>query len=196
MIYLTSDTHFNHKNIIRYCNRPFPNVDVMNNVIIENWNSRVKKDDIVYHLGDVALGNKASQPSLVQQLNGKIVLIRGNHDPKNQNLAETQWFKDCGFVAIYEFLSGNFVGGTFTHTLVHSPHTKVSADTYFILHGHLHFSAERRLSFWKGKTYFDVGVDGNDYYPISLSEVEAILQEASYPKILTVNQQLVESSSE
>ena len=50
-IYLTSDQHFNHKNIIKYCDRPFANTDYMNTEIIRNYNNIVKDDDIVYHLG-------------------------------------------------------------------------------------------------------------------------------------------------
>ena len=54
--WLISDTHFDHANIIKYCNRPFKDVDEMNNTIWQNWNSVVDADDIVYHLGDFALG--------------------------------------------------------------------------------------------------------------------------------------------
>lgn len=55
MIYFFSDTHFNHSHIIEYCNRPFNNVNKMNNTLIINWNSVVKKDDMVYHLEDLIL---------------------------------------------------------------------------------------------------------------------------------------------
>lgn len=55
MIYFISDTHFNHRHIIEYCNRPFNNVNKMNNTLIINWNSVVKKDDMVYHLEDLIL---------------------------------------------------------------------------------------------------------------------------------------------
>ena len=51
-IYIISDTHFNHENIIKYCNRPFKDINEMNDAIIDNWNRIVKKDEIVYHLGD------------------------------------------------------------------------------------------------------------------------------------------------
>ena len=57
-IFITADHHFNHKNIIEYCDRPFKTVEEMNNTMIEKWNNKVGKDDLVIHLGDFALGNK------------------------------------------------------------------------------------------------------------------------------------------
>ena len=60
MIFFTSDTHFNHSNVIQYCNRPFSSLDEMNAKLIENWNERVNENDIVYHLGDFAMGKKVS----------------------------------------------------------------------------------------------------------------------------------------
>ena len=57
-IWFTSDTHFSHCNIIKYCNRPFKDVDEMNKILIQNWNNVVRPDDIVWHLGDFALGDK------------------------------------------------------------------------------------------------------------------------------------------
>ena len=58
-VFFTSDTHFNHTNIIRFCNRPFKDVIHMNETIIANWNSVVGPDDIIFHLGDFCLGGSA-----------------------------------------------------------------------------------------------------------------------------------------
>lgn len=81
--FFTSDTHFGHANIIRFCNRPFQNVEEMNEVLIENWNKVVSKDDTVFHLGDFAFGGSSVWNSIIPRLNGHINLIIGNHDRKN-----------------------------------------------------------------------------------------------------------------
>lgn len=80
MIYFISDTHFNHTNIIKYCNRPFKDVYEMNEVLIDNWNKTINEDDEIFHLGDLALGGKANFKDIARNLNGKKYLIRGNHD--------------------------------------------------------------------------------------------------------------------
>lgn len=93
MDYFTSDTHFSHTNIIKYCNRPFKSVEEMDEVLIANWNSVVKKTDQVFHLGDFGYNYK-----IAQRLNGHKHLIWGNHDRKlrnNQNfINEFEWTKD------------------------------------------------------------------------------------------------------
>lgn len=79
-VFFISDTHFMHKNIIDYCNRPFKDVDEMNSVLIENWNFIVNPDDYVIHGGDFCLGSKSSWAYLLDKLNGKKYLTAGNHD--------------------------------------------------------------------------------------------------------------------
>lgn len=82
MIYLTGCTHFDHGNIIKYANRPFKDVDEMNETLVNNWNKRVNKNDTVYHLGDFCFKyNKIDYWR--SRLNGTIIQIKGNHDPKN-----------------------------------------------------------------------------------------------------------------
>ena len=69
-------------NIIEYCNRPFKDTNEMNEYIIQKWNSVVKENDIVYHLGDVGFGTTEMLKELVSRLNGTKILLRGNHDFK------------------------------------------------------------------------------------------------------------------
>ena len=73
-IFITSDLHLGHANIIGYCNRPFHNVDEMDNKIINNWNSIIDKGDTVYFLGDFCMGGVDTIRNYVQQLNGKIII--------------------------------------------------------------------------------------------------------------------------
>lgn len=82
MIYFIADTHFNHENIIKYRNRPFKNSQEMNEYIIKKWNSIVKENDIVYHLGVVGFGTTEMLKDIVGRLNGIKILLRGNHDFK------------------------------------------------------------------------------------------------------------------
>lgn len=80
-IFFISDTHFGHENIIKLCERPFENADIMDNNLINNWNTVVRDEDIIFHLGDFAWSKEAAKESWAK-LNGKIYLLRGNHDHK------------------------------------------------------------------------------------------------------------------
>lgn len=78
---MISDTHFGHANIIGYENRPFESLSQMDNILIKNWNSVVKKNDVIYHLGDFAFHyDEQKLKDLLSKLNGHKVLIIGNHD--------------------------------------------------------------------------------------------------------------------
>lgn len=90
--FFTSDTHFGHANIIRFCNRPFKNVEEMDEALIENWNQVVSEDDTVFHLGDFAFGGSSVWNSIIPRLNGHINLIIGNHDRKNLRQGYMSYF--------------------------------------------------------------------------------------------------------
>ena len=77
--WIIADTHFFHANIGRYCSRP----DGWQDLIIENWNHFIQPEDVVFHLGDLALGKKEDAEALVPLLNGKMYMMRGNHDRRS-----------------------------------------------------------------------------------------------------------------
>ena len=80
MIYYISDLHFGHKNVLRFDNRPFADVDLMDEVLIRNWNERVTEDDTAYVLGDAFWRNEENSVRIIQRLHGHKHMIRGNHD--------------------------------------------------------------------------------------------------------------------
>lgn len=86
MNYYISDLHFNHQNVIRFDNRPFAYTELMNEVIVNNWNERVTENDTVYVLGDAFWKNEESSLNIIQRLNGHKRLIKGNHDRVNGRL--------------------------------------------------------------------------------------------------------------
>ena len=80
-IWVTADQHFEHANIIKHCGRPSDGVDQMDKALVEAWNSCVKPNDTVYHLGDLSYGRGAKPASdYLDRLHGRIHLIPGNHD--------------------------------------------------------------------------------------------------------------------
>lgn len=175
-VYFTSDTHFYHSNIIGFCKRPFKNVEDMNETLIENWNRVVGQDDIVFHLGDFCLGGSHEWTKILNRLNGKIYLILGNHDLKNIRqgyasrfeLTSMQMHIEVDKQKIYlnhcPFLC---YGGAYGNT--------------WQLFGHVHTSKNNT-----GKdaprldmifpTQYDVGVDNNDFTPVSFAQVKRIIQ--------------------
>ena len=175
-IYFTSDLHFGHEAILKYCNRPFANVEEMNQKLIENWNKKVPEDGLVFNLGDFAWGGYPFWKSMREQLNGKIILIKGNHDEKN--LTQT------GAQELFEFVTYQMkiqIEGRKIY-LNHYPFL-CYAGTYrdangleYEAFGHVHSGPGAkgldvdRLSMLF-RTQYDVGVDNNNYEPISWSEL-------------------------
>lgn len=78
--WFTSDHHFGHKNIIRLCSRPFADLDEMHRTLINNWNRDIRPEDLVYIVGDLSFMQLSETRKLLKRLNGKKILIQGNHD--------------------------------------------------------------------------------------------------------------------
>jgi calcineurin-like phosphoesterase family protein len=152
MIYLIADTHFGHKNIIEYEDRPFDNIDDMDSELIKKWNSVVDENDLVYHLGDVFLCNTDRQFKIFNQLNGTIHLIRGNHDKQTK----TKLVDRLGFES---------VRGQYQHKGMLLTHKPKEDTGIFNIHGHSH---SRRK---KDASHFCVSVEENNYTPVSFRRI-------------------------
>ena len=127
--FFIGDTHFNHTNIIKYCNRPFENIEEMNQIIINNWNKTVKKDDLVIHVGDIGMGNKEVITNFVARLSGRKWLIMGNHDR-----FKVKDYYDMGFEYVSEFpiiYKGMVI-------ISHQPVAITPDMPYFNIYGHVH----------------------------------------------------------
>jgi len=179
----TSDTHFSHANIIRYSKRPFGSVDEMNRELIRRWNERVAPDDVVWHLGDLALGRDIRQQvAMTAQLNGRRRLVPGNHDRVatffeggDQRAKYWRVYEDAGWEIMPEELELE-IGG---HPVVvsHFPYVGDSQhmERYLdqrpddrglpVIHGHVHGE------FAELGRQFNVGVDVRDYAPVDESEI-------------------------
>lgn len=145
-----SDTHFNHLNIIKYCDRPFINVKEMNETIIKNWNNIVKPNDEVYHLGDFALGGKETTKNILKRLNGKLILIKGNHD----HFTKKMWLENGGF----EIYNDSII----IHDMILSHKPVIDPEcTLLNLHGHVH-----QNSLNESRRHLNVSVEVINYAPI------------------------------
>lgn len=194
--FVTSDWHVGHSNSIGYDHRPFRNLNHMHQVLINNYNASVPKDGLCYFLGD--LGWSKSLEEVYPKLNGKKVVVLGNHDGSKQK------FYDLGFDLV---LNGVMITlGKSIITMTHCPlrgvyregplnqdgevmkglkeddnwhgekrHKEYSFPDFgqtLHCHGHTHKRKENDV---RTHNQWDVSVVGNDYRPISLSAIEAYI---------------------
>lgn len=164
MIYFTSDLHLGHRGIISMQNRPFENIQEMNQILIQNYNAVVHKNDMVYILGDISHHlPMESANELIGKLNGKKILVKGNHDKKY----DSELFEEmCDFKTVS--LNGMYFA------LMHYPMLSWSKKNSgsIQLHGHMHARGEYNLqNKADGIRRYDVGVDANNYYPVSVKQI-------------------------
>lgn len=168
-LYFTADFHFNHTNIIKYCNRPFSSVKEMNETIIENWNKVIKPQDYVWILGDIGwFKNVKEVDSFLRKLNGNKGLIVGNHD-KPFVLKSYHW-SDIGHLKDIKYKDQPI-------TLCHYA-MRVWDLSHFgswQLYGHTHAQLPD-----VGLLQYDVGVDNNNFTPISFEEIKEIMDKIPF----------------
>jgi len=162
MIWFTADPHFGHRNIIKYCKRPFKGPKEMDTVIRTNWNALVKPKDTVYVLGDFSMStNKKNLEDWFNALHGKKTLIVGNHDSKA--CLKLPW-KD-----VFEVKQIRHSGHRIW--LSHYAH-RTWPNAY---HGAMHLFGHSHGMLPPYRRSMDVGVDVCDFKPISGDKVVEIL---------------------
>lgn len=153
-IYLISDTHFGHRNIIRYCHRPFDSTDEMNRVMMENWNNTVNDQDLVYFAGDLGFRRHPTRYWL-ERLRGQIVFIKGNHDDGSVS-SQSQ--------AVFEYGGKRFY-------VSHYPSAAPTDWTDWVIHGHKHNNDLNNFPFINGaRKTINVSVELIDYKPACLDD--------------------------
>jgi len=174
-VWFTSDTHYGHSNVIQYSNRPFADVNEMNEMMIKNWNAVVRPGDLVYHLGDFAFTTPEKASQILRRLTGQKYLIFGNHDKRlrkeKEFLGHWVWAKDLESIQVgdqrivlchYAMLTWN-----------------QSHRGAWNLHGHSHGSLpEDRHSLRQ-----DVGVDVYGYQPVSFDQLQKEMAEREYEPV-------------
>lgn len=165
-IWLISDTHFGHDNIIKYCNRPFKDHAEMDEKLIDNWNSVVKPGDKVYHLGDVFFGDREYFQKLWAKLNGSKRLIVGNHD-------DIKYLSSGGFFKkVFMWRMFPEMGLLLTHVPVHETSlyrgptgNEKNPKQLKNIHGHIHDKSSPE------GPYRCVCVEQINYTPINIEEL-------------------------
>jgi calcineurin-like phosphoesterase family protein len=155
--YFISDLHLDHANIIRYNNRPLDSIREMNSTIVKNWNSTVKKHDLVFFLGDMAFGRGSRTIDYwARKLKGNKIFIKGSHDKsKTIKFHDKIVLRVCGL----KFL------------LLHDPVQKPHDWNDWVIHGHLHNRDPKYSLVNKENRTINVSAEMIGYKPISLERL-------------------------
>lgn len=171
MIFVTADQHLFHKNIIRMKDRPFSSVDDMTEKIVANWNSVVTDTDTVYVLGDFIGKEMVDDNRMLEignSLKGHKILLKGNHDKKYPMSLIFEKVYKPGRIVRLEYSDTEFILNHWFANLT------VVGDFPEKLYLHAHKHNKRGyniLNTYYRRPYFDVGVDANNYFPVSLDSI-------------------------
>jgi calcineurin-like phosphoesterase family protein len=168
-VFFTSDTHFYHKNILKYCpNRKFSSVEDMNEGLIEAWNRKVPNGATVFHMGDFAFCSLTKMDQIVSRLNGNIHIIRGNHDAD---------FPKDRFVSIQNYKE--ITVGDKHIILCHYPFLvwNRSHRESYNLHGHCHGTLTEDANALR----MDIGVDTHpNLEPFDMDEIDQYMSKKEW----------------
>lgn len=187
-LFFTSDLHFGHARIIEYCKRPYSSVEQMDRVLIDNWNDTISVDDTIVIAGDFCLSGKQAWSTYLNKLNGIKILVEGNHDHGipdgyfrhispllnlevfDQDIRKTQRITVCHYPMLSWHQSHKGAWQLFGHWHGESLLSPEKKDIFGFIE-----EEQRQLSKINTDRQYDVGVDNNNYYPISYSMIKKIL---------------------
>ena len=158
--FVVADTHFGHKNIINYENRPFGSVDEMDQALIERWNQTVRtREDKVFVLGDFSFHSKDKTKQILSQLNGRKALIMGNHD-RGRSI---KWWREVGFLEVYRYpiIYNDII-------MSHEPMKPYKSNSYLYLYGHVHGNKQYQTFY---KSSICVSIERWDYKPVKINSL-------------------------
>jgi calcineurin-like phosphoesterase family protein len=171
-LFFTSDPHYWHANIIRFCDRPFASMEQMVEALIVNHNRVVKPSDDVWFLGDLFFCREDVAHRLLDRLNGRLHLVMGNHDKVIARSPSLQQ----RFASVHEhraYLNISIRGEALNLVLDHYPMHSWNKAYHgaYNLHGHVH----SKVACDGVHRRYDVGVDANDYTPVSIEHIHRTL---------------------
>lgn len=180
-IHFIGCTHFGHSNVIKFDKRPFDDIEAHDKELIENWNKKVGKKDIVFHIGDISYKSPNNTNIILEQLNGDIYLIAGNHD-KMKDVSKLTRIKEC-FNGLDLFVADKTADDTLKDQqhihLYHYPVLSWNRSHYnsWHIHSHTHQNLMKDpfYDWYYKRKVIDVGVNGINYEPISYAEVKEIM---------------------
>lgn len=166
--YFIADTHFSHEKILRLANRPFKNLHDMEETLVKNWNEKVTRNDDIYIIGDFLYGGTGAEATrILKRLHGKKYLIVGNHE----KYLNDPFFNPSLFKWVKTYYS--FKENKQKYVLFHYP--ILEWDGYFSgaihLYGHVHGNNEKYFNSILGNKAINVGVDVNNFTPVSQIEI-------------------------
>lgn len=183
MIYFTADLHLGHERIIKMTNRPFESVEKMDEALISKWNAKVKGNDTVYIIGDLIYKSQTPEKYL-KQLNGRKILIRGNHDEGWLSLIDADQY----FSSVTSLLEVSLFDRMVT--LCHYPmlewrnSRKDGKKLGYLIHGHIHNRVEVKYDvLFSAPNALNAGVDINNFEPVTFEEL--IENNTKYKKSLS-----------
>lgn len=182
-IFFTSDQHFGHEGIIRFANRPHSNIDEMDNDMIQKWNKNVPADGLTFVLGDIGFCDKNRIIDIYSQLNGRKILIRGNHDSNYSDTVLDSIFDEIHNL-VYVRIKDQETSKYTYMALCHYPmfDWQGSFKGSWQLFGHIHTRELKEFETLKTKLFasqYDVGVDNNNFEPVSFCHLKNILSAQS-----------------